>query len=79
MIPVYQSFLRVPLIRDVVNRLTMPFNRLVAHQDRRVIETQRPKPSALTMGEKLIQGDRPIVEYRKRRRELKQRAQANEA
>jgi phenylpropionate dioxygenase-like ring-hydroxylating dioxygenase large terminal subunit len=75
----YQSFLRIPILRDVVNRLAMPFNRLVAHQDRRVVETQLPKPSALTMGEKLVQGDRPIVEYRKRRRELKLEAQAETA
>jgi len=73
----YQSFLRIPLIRDIVNRVAMPFNRLVAHQDRRVVQTQLPKRSGLTIGEKLVQGDRPIVEYRKRRRELMQQAKAN--
>jgi phenylpropionate dioxygenase-like ring-hydroxylating dioxygenase large terminal subunit len=72
----YQSFFRVPVIRDLLNRAAMPFNRFIAHQDRRVVQTQRPKASALTIGEKLIQGDRPIVEYRKRRRELKRQAQA---
>jgi hypothetical protein len=50
----------------------MPFNRFVAHQDRRVVETQVPKPSALQMGEQLVQGDRPVVEYRRRRHELLQ-------
>jgi len=49
--------------------LAMPFNLLVAHQDRRVVVTQQPKPSGLKMGEKLIQGDRPSVEYRRRRQE----------
>lgn len=72
----YQSFFRVPLMRDVFNRMAMPFNRFVAHQDRRVVETQRPRSSALTMGERLVQGDRP-VEYRKRRHQLKQRAEAS--
>lgn len=67
----YQKFLRVPLLRDLVNRVAMPFNLLVAHQDRRVVETQVPKASGLVMGEKLVQGDRPIVEHRRRREQLK--------
>jgi hypothetical protein len=52
----------------------MPFNLLIAHQDRRVVVTQQPKPSGLKIGEKLIQGDRPIVEYRRRRQELLDKA-----
>jgi len=67
----YQKFLRVPLLRDLVNRAAMPFNLLVAHQDRRVVQTQVPKASGLAIGAKLVQGDRPIVEYRRRREELK--------
>jgi len=47
--------------------------------DRRVVQTQRPRPSGLTIGEKLIQGDGPIIEYRKRRRELKQQTGASTA
>lgn len=74
----YQSFLRIPLVRGLVNHIAMPFNRLIAHQDRRVVETQRPKPSGLTIGEKLIQGDRPIVEYRRRRQALIDQAQRAE-
>jgi hypothetical protein len=35
-----------------------------------VVVTQQPKRSALRMGERLIQGDRPIVAYRRRRAEL---------
>jgi hypothetical protein len=53
----------------------MPFNLRIAHQDRRVVVTQEPKASGLTIGEKLIQGDRPIVEYRRRRQELIEEAQ----
>jgi phenylpropionate dioxygenase-like ring-hydroxylating dioxygenase large terminal subunit len=66
----YQRFLRVPLLRDLVNWLAMPFNRRIAHQDRRVVVTQRPKPSGLRVGEQLIQADRPIIAYRRRREEL---------
>jgi phenylpropionate dioxygenase-like ring-hydroxylating dioxygenase large terminal subunit len=74
----YQKFMRVPLLRDLVNWAAMPFNLLVAHQDRRVVETQRPKPSALRMGEQLVQGDRPIVAYRRRRQELMAAARSSE-
>jgi len=73
----YQNRLRVPILRDIFNWIAMPFNRYIAHQDRRVVETQLPKPSGLAIGEMLIQGDRPIVEYRKRRRELKEEAGAS--
>lgn len=44
----------------------MPFNLIVAHQDRHIVETHRPQPSGLRIGEKLIAGDRPVVEYRRR-------------
>ena len=66
----YQKFIGAPLIRELVNRLAMPFNLLIAHQDRRVVVTQRPKASRFQIGEQLIQADRPIIEYRRRRQEL---------
>jgi phenylpropionate dioxygenase-like ring-hydroxylating dioxygenase large terminal subunit len=66
----YQKFVQVPLLRDVVNWLSMPFNRRIAHQDRRVVETHQPQPSGLGIGEKMVQGDRPIVEYRRHREAL---------
>jgi phenylpropionate dioxygenase-like ring-hydroxylating dioxygenase large terminal subunit len=66
----YQKFVGAPLIHQLINRLTMPFNLLIAHQDRRVVVTQRPKASRLQIGEQLIQADRPIIEYRRRRQEL---------
>jgi phenylpropionate dioxygenase-like ring-hydroxylating dioxygenase large terminal subunit len=71
----YQRFIRLPILRDIVNRLAMPFNLKIAHQDRRVVVTQEPKASGLTIGEKLIQGDHPIIEYRRRRQELIEEAQ----
>ena len=71
----YQKFLSVPLLRNLVAWAAMPFNRRVLHQDRRVVETQQPQPSGLRIGEKMIQGDRPIVEYRRRREELIEAAQ----
>lgn len=67
----YQRFMRVPLLREALNWMSMWFNLVVAHQDRRVVVTQIPKPSGLRIGEQLIPGDGPIVAYRRRREELK--------
>ena len=53
--------------------LAMPSNTHIAHEDRRVVITQQPKPSGLKIGEILIQGDLPIIEYRKKRSELQNR------
>jgi len=72
----YQKAVRIPIIRGLVSWLAMPFNLLIARQDRRVVTTQRPMASGADIGEQLVQGDRPIVEYRRRRRELKRRANA---
>jgi phenylpropionate dioxygenase-like ring-hydroxylating dioxygenase large terminal subunit len=66
----YQKFLPVPLIRNLVAWAGMPFNRRVLHEDRRVVVTHQPQPSGLRIGEKMVQGDRPIIEYRRRREEL---------
>ncbi len=65
----YQKFLPGPLGK-LVARLAMPMNLRIARQDRRVVQTQRPKPSGLKIGENLVPGDGPIVEYRRRRQEL---------
>jgi phenylpropionate dioxygenase-like ring-hydroxylating dioxygenase large terminal subunit len=66
----YQRFLTLPLLGRLVAQLSMVANLYIAHQDRRIVVTQQPKRSALVMGEKLIQGDHPIVAYRRRRQEL---------
>jgi phenylpropionate dioxygenase-like ring-hydroxylating dioxygenase large terminal subunit len=49
-------------------------NRIIERQDKRVVVTQRPKASAYRSGEKLLMGDGPIVEYRRRRELLQQKA-----
>lgn len=67
----YQSFVKLPILRGMVNRASNVFNRIILHQDRRVVLTQWPKKSELKMKENLIQGDLPIVEFRKKREELK--------
>ncbi|MEQ8155949.1 MAG: aromatic ring-hydroxylating dioxygenase subunit alpha [Clostridiaceae bacterium] len=67
----YQSIIKVPFLKEIFNSLSNISNRVILHQDRRVVITQLPKKSELSMGENLIQGDLPIIEFRKRREALK--------
>ncbi|NHJ24003.1 MAG: aromatic ring-hydroxylating dioxygenase subunit alpha [Candidatus Lokiarchaeota archaeon] len=67
----YQKFIRIPILKSFVNWLANKFNIIILHQDRRVVVTQLPTKTQLKMNEQLIQGDNPIVYYRRRREELK--------
>ncbi len=70
----YQKFLPLPVLGKLAARLAMPFNLRVAHEDRRVVVTHQPQPSGLKIGEILIQGDLPVIEYRRKRVEWQQAA-----
>jgi hypothetical protein len=61
---------RTPILRDVTNLVAKLSSIVILRQDKRVVVTQRPIKSELKLGEKLVQGDRPIVVYRSRREEL---------
>jgi len=65
----YQKFFNLPVLGELISRLAMPMNLYIAHQDRRVVNTHFGA-SSLRNGEMLVPGDRPIVEYRRRRQEL---------
>ena len=67
----YQSFMKFPGPRHLVMALAGFFNLIVAHQDRRVVETQLPKADGTGTGELLFPGDLPIMEYRKMRIEAR--------
>lgn len=67
----YQAFATMPGIKQIVNVFSSFSNKIILHQDRDVVLTQTPIKSELKMGENLIQGDLPIIEYRKRRELLK--------
>lgn len=73
----YQKFMTVPVLGKLAAMLAMPMNVYIAHEDRRVVVTQQPKASGLKIGEILIQGDLPVVEYRRKRAALQ--AQAEQA
>ena len=66
----YQNAVQLPVVREIFNWLSRFGNRVILRQDRRVVQTQMPKVSSLTMNEVLLQGDRPIIEYRRKRTEL---------
>ena len=70
----YQRFLRLPVLGKLVAWLGTPSNIYIAHEDRRVVNTHQVPASRLKIGEALIQGDLPIIEYRRKRQELKQLA-----
>jgi len=67
----YQKFANVPLLKYIIGVMSNYFNGVILHQDRHVVLTQVPKKTELRMGENLIQGDLPIIEFRKKRDELK--------
>jgi phenylpropionate dioxygenase-like ring-hydroxylating dioxygenase large terminal subunit len=66
----YQRMARLPLLRQAFDATGKVFNRIIANQDKPVVETQLPRRTSLEMGEFLINADRPILLYRQRRREL---------
>ena len=67
----YQKFMKIPVLKQLVNKMSNISNKYILHQDRRVVLTQIPKKTEFKMNENLIQGDVPIIEYRKRRAYLK--------
>lgn len=68
----YQKIWRLPLSGWIITRLANRIgNKKILRQDKRVVITQEPKKSELKIGENLVQGDLPIIEYRKKREELK--------
>ncbi|MEI7500384.1 MAG: aromatic ring-hydroxylating dioxygenase subunit alpha [Bacteroidota bacterium] len=67
----YQKMVTIPIIRNIFLWITGLYNRIVLHQDRRVVETHQPQETKLKMDENLISGDFPIIIYRKKREELK--------
>jgi phenylpropionate dioxygenase-like ring-hydroxylating dioxygenase large terminal subunit len=66
----YQNLVKVPLLKEFFNFIGKISSIIILRQDKRVVITQMPKKSSLKIEEKLIIGDKPIIEYRKHRQEL---------
>ncbi len=67
---IYQKMVTLPVARSIFLWLTEQYNRIILHQDRRVVETHQPQETRLKMDENLIPGDYPVVVYRKKREEF---------
>ncbi len=66
----YQGFVMSPVIGKLASLSLIPLNYHIIHQDRAIVNTHRHKASSLRGGEKLVQGDKPLIEYRKKRAAL---------
>ena len=71
----YQRMLKFPILKGMFNYLGKISSIIILRQDKRVVLTQLPKKSSIKMDERLIMGDKPIIEYRKHRQELMDRNQ----
>ncbi len=66
----YYHNMHLPILRQVYGWIGSILNLVIERQDRRVVITQQPARPDLGIGEILIQGDSPIILYRKRRQAL---------
>ena len=66
----YQWFVKVPVLRQLFEQISMYYNRKILAEDRSVVITHDPKISTIPSKELLFQADLPIIEYRKKRAEL---------
>ena len=66
----YYHTVRFPVLRQLTGWIGSLANLVIERQDRRVVITQRPHRPDLGIGEILIQGDSPVVLYRKIRKSL---------
>jgi phenylpropionate dioxygenase-like ring-hydroxylating dioxygenase large terminal subunit len=66
----YQRMINIPGLRELFTYIGKVSSIVILRQDKRVVVTQLPKKSILKMDERLIMGDKPIIEYRKHRQEL---------
>jgi len=63
-----QTFVRVPVLRDLVGWLANVYNRRVVEEDRRVIEGMARTLAVLPQNDRLVAADAPIAQFRRARR-----------
>ncbi len=73
----YQRMVNIPLLKELFNYLGKISSLIILRQDKSVVETQIPIKTVNKMDERLIMGDKPIIEYRKHRQFLKEGATEN--
>ena len=70
----YQNLVKIPGLKWIFHWMGNILNKIILAQDKRVVTTQLPKKTSVKMDERLIMGDKPIIEYRKYRQELIERS-----
>lgn len=66
----YQKTVKIPILKGLFHLSARLGSYIIERQDRRVVITQRPLRSFHRMGETLLSGDGPVIEYRRKRDEL---------
>lgn len=66
----YNHFTKSALLNRLIAQPGALMNFIIERQDRRVVVTQKPKPSSYRSEEKLLMGDGPVIKYRQIRDEL---------
>ena len=66
----YQKIMTFPGLNRIFNMIFMLLNIRILHEDRRVVQTQVPKAGTLDGRELLFPADMPIVQYRRKNRDL---------
>jgi phenylpropionate dioxygenase-like ring-hydroxylating dioxygenase large terminal subunit len=66
----YQKSVKIPILRELFLLASRAGSYIIERQDRRVVITQRPSRPYHRMGETLLSGDGPVIEYRRKRAEL---------
>lgn len=69
----YNKITSIGLFDAFISFIGKYANKIVERQDKRIVITQRPKSTGLGIGENLIKGDKPIMEYRLLRNQLKKK------
>jgi len=63
----YQKTVKIPVLRELFFLASRAGSYIIERQDRRVVITQSPSRPYHRMGETLLSGDGPVIEYRRKR------------
>lgn len=70
----YTNMFKLKFINKAMAQVGKIMNKVIERQDKRVVETQKPKASALFCGENLLKGDSPVIMYRRMRDSLQKQS-----
>ena len=71
----YTNMFKTKILNNLSAQSGKFMNRIIERQDKRIVETQKPKASSLFCGENLLKGDTPVMMYRRMRDQLQKNNQ----